>query len=135
MATQARIYGVSNLGQDGQLRHTEKGHAVVNLSFPVQVSWDKNDPPIWVQGSFWGNRAEKLAEYLVKGVQFQYVGTLDKPGTWLDKNTGEARAQVKMRLDDIQLLGGGNGKSQQPQQEEKVDALPPVQTPSEEVPF
>lgn len=66
------------IGNDPQVRYTQKGDAVLGLSLAYQYGRKGDDgkkPTQWVEGSLWGKQAEALAPYLAKG--WQVVCSLD----------------------------------------------------------
>ena len=66
-------FGSARLGRDVELRYTNNGDAVCNLS--LAFSHGRKDPQTgerattWVDASLWGKRAEALVPYLLKGGQ------------------------------------------------------------------
>lgn len=58
------------IGNDPQVRFTQKGDAVLGLSLAYNYGRKGDDgkkPTQWVEGSLWGKQAEALAPYLAKG--------------------------------------------------------------------
>jgi len=69
-------FGMARLGRDVELRYTNNGDAVCNLS--LAFGYGRKDetglrPTAWVDASLWGKRAEALAPYLVKGLSVTVV--------------------------------------------------------------
>lgn len=65
-----QMIGLARLGRDAELRQTANGDSVTNLSLAFNYGRKGDDgkrPTQWVEGTLWGNRAEALCEYLVKG--------------------------------------------------------------------
>jgi len=66
------LTGLARLGRDAELRYTQGGDAVSNLSLAYNYGMkqqDGNRPTQWVEASLWGKQAEALQPYLVKGGQ------------------------------------------------------------------
>ncbi len=64
------LTGYARIGEDAQLRYTPDGTAVANLSLAFNYGRRDDDgkrPTQWVDASLWGQRAESLIDYLVKG--------------------------------------------------------------------
>lgn len=64
------LIGLARLGADAVIRFTPDGKAVANLALAFnygQKGQDNKRPTQWVDASFWGERAQKLEQYLVKG--------------------------------------------------------------------
>jgi single-strand DNA-binding protein len=56
-----------NLGNDIDVRFTPNGKCIGSFSLPVKSGWGDNEKTAWVRCKLLGDRAEKLAPYLVKG--------------------------------------------------------------------
>lgn len=67
----AQMFGVARIGRDAEVRFTKEGEPVVSLSlaFEYGKKVDGKRPVQWVDGAFWGKRAEAMAPYLLKGQQ------------------------------------------------------------------
>jgi len=67
----AQLIGLARIGRDAELRYTPDGTPVAGLS--LAFTYGKKDPNTnnkptqWVDGTVWGQRAESLAPYLLKG--------------------------------------------------------------------
>ncbi|RXJ70759.1 single-stranded DNA-binding protein, partial [Veronia nyctiphanis] len=55
------------LGADAVLRTTPGGQRVASLSLAYSIGYGENKQTQWIDGSLWGNRAEKLVPHLTKG--------------------------------------------------------------------
>jgi single-strand DNA-binding protein len=104
----AQIFGLARLGKDAVIRHTSGGDAVVGLALAFTYGAKGGDgkrPTQWVEGSFWGKRAEALAPYLLKGGMVSI--TLDDVHieTYQGSN-GEAH-KLTGKVSQIELAGGG----------------------------
>lgn len=70
------LTGYCRVGQDVSLRYTNDGTAVANISLAFNYGRKGDDgkrPSQWVDASLWGQRAESLAEYLLKGTGLDVV--------------------------------------------------------------
>lgn len=67
-----------------------------------QVGEDKFEQKggFWMTCSIWGNRAELAAKHLIKGARVHAKGSLEQE-SWADKESGEVREALRLRLDDI----------------------------------
>ncbi len=66
----AQLFGMARIGRDVEVRHTQSGDAVASVSLAFDYGKKGQDgkrPTQWVDGSLWGQRAESLAPYLIKG--------------------------------------------------------------------
>jgi single-strand DNA-binding protein len=107
MADINQVVLIGRLTRDVELKYTNTGFAIANLSLAVNRRVKKDDT--WQdEGSFFncvliGKRAEALAQYLVKGKQLGIQGEL-RQNRW--EQDGQPRSRVEIFVTDIQLLGG-----------------------------
>lgn len=118
------VHGLARLGRDPELRYTNSGDAVANLS--LAFSWGKRDEAgkratTWVDASLWGKRAEALAPFLMKGGQVA-VSMEDLHIETFQGRNGESQKLVA-RILDIDLAGGGEqGQPRPPAQPSRPPA-------------
>jgi len=107
MADINQVVLIGRLTRDVELKYTNSGFAIANLSLAVNRRVKKDDT--WQEeGHFFncvliGKRAEALAQYLVKGKQIGIQGEL-RQNRW--EQDGQSRSRVEIFVNDIQLLGG-----------------------------
>jgi single-strand DNA-binding protein len=107
MADINQVVLIGRLTRDVELKYTNSGFAIANLSLAVNRRVKRDDT--WQEeGSFFncvliGKRAEALAQYLVKGKQIGIQGEL-RQNRW--EQDGQPRSRVEIFINDIQLLGG-----------------------------
>ena len=115
-----KVILIGNLGQDPELRYTGGGTAVCNLRIATNESYkDTNGEWIekteWHSVVAWGRLAEICNEYLKKGSQAYFEGSLqtrtydDKDGN--TKYTTEIKAREMMILSGRGEDGGVSGAS------------------------
>lgn len=66
----AQLFGMARIGRDVEVRYTQAGDAVASVSLAFDYGKKGQDgkrSTQWVDGSLWGQRAESLAPYLLKG--------------------------------------------------------------------
>lgn len=115
-----KTIGLARLGRDAEIRYTPSGDAVANLS--LAFNYGKADaegkrPTTWIDASFWGERAVKLAPYLVKGSVHCFT-LADIHLETYPKNDGSQGSKLAARVDDVQLgprMDGGQGAAPAPQ--------------------
>ena len=79
-----RITVTGNLGQEPELRFTQQGKAVLEVSVNGTRSqkdkqtgqWSDDGAPLWVAAAFWEDEAQRLAGALHKGDQVTVSGDL-----------------------------------------------------------
>lgn len=120
-----KVILVGNLGQDPELRYTGSGTAVCNMRLATNESYkDANgqmvDKTEWHSVVAWSRLAEICGEYLKKGSQVYFEGSLqtrsydDKDGN--TKWVTEIKAREMMMLSgrgDVPSGGGGGGNGYQ----------------------
>lgn len=115
-----KMIGMATLGRDAELRRTPGGDAVCNLSLAVNY-YDKgaenNRGTQWVNATLWGDRAEKLAQYLTKGSRHCFTLSDVHMREYTDKD-GYTAYSLDARVDDVELgpkregdTGGGNSSA------------------------
>lgn len=71
-----KLIGTGRLGRDVEVKKTQSGKSVGNLSLAWnygQKAADGNRPSQWVEASMWGEQVERLAPYLKKGTVVDVV--------------------------------------------------------------
>lgn len=155
MANFNRVILVGNLCRDIELRYTQSGLAVTDVSIAVKErrksqSGELIEETTFVEVTMWGRTAEVAGEYLGKGSPLLIEGRL-KLDTW--EQEGQKRSKLKVVCERMQMLGGrpgagGSGQPSQPptydesefSQPAAVDRAPTKQgvsapPPAEDIPF
>ncbi|NNF02868.1 MAG: single-stranded DNA-binding protein [Rhodothermales bacterium] len=100
---------VGNLGQDPELRYTGSGTAVCNMRIATNESY-KDASGEWVERTewhnvvAWGRLAEICNEYLRKGSQAYFEGSL-QTRQWEDRD-GNTKYTTEVKVREMMLLGG-----------------------------
>jgi len=134
-----KVILIGNLGQEPELRYTGSGTAVCNMRLATNESYtdrDGNevDRTEWHNVVAWGRLGEVCNEYLQKGSQVYFEGSL-QTRSWEDQEgntryTTEVKAQEMMFLDsNRQGSPGGEFNQDQGYQDDDFDQRPPQQQP------
>ncbi len=105
-----KVILVGNLGQDPEVRYTQAGGAITNISIATTDSWtdkqsgQKQDRTEWHRVVFFNRLAEIAAEYLRKGSQVYVEGSL-RTRKWQDQQ-GQERYTTEIVAAELQMLGG-----------------------------
>lgn len=92
------------LGRDAEVRHTQSGQSVTGFSIAVDEYVGKGERrTLWVDCSMWGERGEKLAQYLTKGAAVSVSGQVGI-NTFDGRNGPQSK--LTLRVADVTLLGG-----------------------------
>uniref|UniRef100_A0A6M3M6L6 Putative single-stranded DNA-binding protein n=1 Tax=viral metagenome TaxID=1070528 RepID=A0A6M3M6L6_9ZZZZ len=99
----AKMYGLMRLGRDAEVKTLQSGKQVANLSLAYHYGQKEGDayPTQWIDAAFWGERAEKLAPYLVKGSLHCF--TLGDVHIEEYEKDGYAAFKLAARVDDVEL--------------------------------
>lgn len=113
-----RVELICRLGADPDIRYTQAGTAVANMSVATNHSVKRNDQwedqTEWHKIVVWGKLAEVCAEYLSKGSQVYISGRL-QTRSWEDKDGTKRWATEIVAQDIIFLDSKGQGqKSDRP---------------------
>jgi single-strand DNA-binding protein len=84
-----------NIGSDAVTRQTQRGDKVTAFSLGVRQGYGENQSTNWYRCNVWGDRGEKIAQYLLKGVKAFVVGELSI-GSY------EGKAQYDVRVNEVE---------------------------------
>lgn len=116
MASFNQVTLIGNLTRDVEVRYIPSGTAVAEVSLAVNEKWtnkdgSKGESVAFIDCTLWGRTAELAAEYLSKGSPVLFAGKLVQDN-WDDKETGQKRSKLKVKVDTMQFLGSGGGGKQ-----------------------
>lgn len=124
----ANFKDVCRIGKDAVTRFTQGGKSVTGFSAAFDTGWGDNKKTYWLDVSGWGERYEKLAQYLTKGSQVLIEGDI---GT----REHEGKTYLTLTLSDLKLLGGkqegqgggsGGARGGAPQRQQSQRQSPPM---------
>jgi len=163
MAGVNKVIIVGNLGQDPEVRYTQQGAAIANISVATSETWkDKNtgeqqEKTEWHRIVMFNRLGEIAGEYLTKGSKVYVEGKL-QTRKWQDQQ-GQDRYSTEIVAEKMQMLsdrqnqsgaayGGGSQPPQSPNVPQNRGGLqrgsqqtphPPSQQPSpdfdDDIPF
>lgn len=125
---------IGNLGKDPEVRYSQGGTAVCNLSVATthrvkDQSGQWNEQTEWHRVTLFGKTAEVAGQYLAKGRQVYIEGRI-QTRKYQDQN-GQDRYTTEIIADQMQMLGGrGDGASgaqnqnYAPQQQQRQSQAP-----------
>lgn len=125
-----------NLTRDAELRATGNGLHILSFTVAVndrrrnaQGQWE--DAPNYVPCTLFGERAEKLAGYLVKGIKVCVTGKLHYQ-SWQAKD-GTKRHELEVNVSDLDFM---QRREQQPEQQPQQPQQPYYpQQPQQQMPY
>jgi single-strand DNA-binding protein len=128
----ASLVGLFTLGRDAELRTTTSGDQVAGLALAYSYGrkgQDGKTPTQWVDAALWGERAQKLAEYLTKGRQF-YMALDDLHVETYDKRDGGQGVKLVGRVGQLEFVRGGDNAQRPAAPAQKPAAQPAKPAPA-----
>ena len=106
---------IGRLGQDPELRYTQGGTPVANMSLATDESYTDRDgnrqkQTEWHKVVVWGKQAQSVEQYLAKGRMALVEGRL-QTNKWQD-NQGQNRSTTEIRADRVVFMDGGQNQNQ-----------------------
>ena len=110
-----KVLIIGNTGRDAELRYTANGTAVSDFSMAVNSrrrsqGGDWEDETEWFQVVLFGDRAERISQYITKGKQLYVEGRL-RTRNW-DDDQGVRHYRTEVIANNIEFLdrrGDGGG--------------------------
>lgn len=137
-----RVCISGNLTRDAEHRATQSGTSTLKFSVAVndrrqnRQTGEWEDVPNYVDCTIFGTRADKLADYLVKGRKVAVEGKL-RWSQWDDRETGKKRSKLEVIADQIEFLSNGNANATQAPAQPQIPSAPEPQAEiyDEDIPF
>lgn len=107
---------VGRLGADPELRHTQKGTPVANISLATDESYTDKDgnrqkKTEWHRVIVWGKQAENASEFLAKGRAALIEGKIQT--RQFQDQEGQTRYMTEINAQNVVFLPSGQGQGQQ----------------------
>jgi single-strand DNA-binding protein len=133
MASVNKVVLLGNVGKDPEVRHTQDGKAIVNLSIATSESWrdkasgERKEKTEWHRVVIFNEGLAKVAEaYLKKGSSVYIEGQL-QTRKWTDKDGSEKYSTeivLQQYRGELVLLGGkSDGTAARPEAQEVLQAV------------
>lgn len=110
MASLNKVQIIGHCGKAPDMRYMPNGDAVATISVATSENWkdkdsgEKKEHTEWHRVTCFGRLAEVCGEYLKKGSQVYFEGSL-RTRKWQDKD-GQDRYTTEIRADRMLMLGG-----------------------------
>lgn len=116
------------IGKDAVTRYTQGGKAVTGFSAAFDNGWGDRKQTVWLDCSIWGERGEKLAQYLTKGSLVLVEG---------DIGTREHDGKTYLTLDvrEVKLTGKPDSGNGSPRRTAPQGKPAPVDDFCDDIPF
>lgn len=127
-----------NLGRDAETKYVGES-SVTEFSVAVKSGYGDKATTTWAKCAMWGDRGEKVAQYLTKGQAVGIVGELTLRE--YVKKDGANGASLEVRVSDMTLLGkkgdsgSDDGGFSEPKRENKPGANIPAAEYESDAPF
>jgi single-strand DNA-binding protein len=107
-----KVMLMGRITHDPELKRTQTGMAVCNLSLAINEQWRDNQRQTvkrttFVKVTCWSGTAEAVQKYLKKGSELYVDGRLTS-NAWQDRN-GQKRSELVITADRVQFLTRPNG--------------------------
>lgn len=132
-----KLIGLIRLGRDAEIRYTGDGTPVATLAGAWNYGRkgdDGNRPTQWADLALWGERAEKLSEWLLKGQQLMIVAD-DVHIQTFERRDGGSGAKLVGRIESIEFAGSKSdqaGQQQAPAQQRQAAPAQPQAAPTQQ---
>ena len=109
-----KVILLGNVGKDPEIRATQGGMTIASFSFAT-ADRQKDQSGQYVDKTEWHNlvafqrTAEVVRDYVKKGTQLMIEGKI-QTRSWDDKESGQKKFRTEILINDLTLLGGGQGK-------------------------
>ncbi len=95
--------GIGRLGRDAEVKYTQAGKAVTTFAVAIEEGFGDNKVTSWLDCVLFGERGEKLAEYIRKGDRIGVTGSI-RLDTYTTRD-GAEKSKIALRVADLTLLG------------------------------
>jgi single-strand DNA-binding protein len=123
----AKVFIIGRLTRDPQLRHTQKGQPVTEITVAVNRKQDDTDA-MFITANVWGRSAEYLADHAGKGTAVLIEDGRLEERTWKDRN-GQQQSRLQVTTNRCQVLEWYESKGQQELPKETTEPEPPDDIP------
>ena len=116
MAIRASFHGA--LGRNAEVKSVGD-NKVTKFSVANNTGYGDKKKTVWIDCDLWGNRGEKLANYLMKGQSVLIYGEIEMHE--YQAKDGSNKAVLRCRVNDLELIGSkkDHDKSEEPAPYEK----------------
>ncbi len=136
MANLNKAMLIGRLGQDPEIRYTQSGSAVANVTIATNDYWtdkqgEKQERTEWHSLVLWGKLADLAQSYLKKGSQIYVEGRL-QTRDWEDQQ-GQKHYKTEVVVTTMQFLDSKNTESGSSPDYSATSELPPTSAPVDSV--
>ncbi len=92
------------LGRDSEVKYIPSGTAVIEFSLAVDTGFGDKKSSFWLKCAMFGDRGQKLSQYLLKGQQVIVSGEFS-PREY-QAGDGTTKVSLELRVNAVELVGG-----------------------------
>ncbi len=92
------------LGRDSEVKYIPSGTAVLEFSLAVDTGFGDKKSSFWIKCAMFGERGQKLSQYLLKGQQVIVSGEFS-PREY-QAGDGSTKVSLELRVNAVELIGG-----------------------------
>ncbi|MBK2126255.1 single-stranded DNA-binding protein, partial [Fangia hongkongensis] len=113
-----KVIILGRLGQDPEIRYTQNGSPIANVSIATNDGYKDNTSGQYIDVTEWhkvvvfGKQAEVVQQYCKKGSQIYVEGRI-RTNKWQDKN-GQDKYTTEILANSIQMIGGNSQSNGHP---------------------
>lgn len=96
------------VGADAELKTTEGGRKLLSFRVANDIGFGASKSTQWVDCSWWGQRAEAVANYIKKGDKITVAGEVKLQE--FQRRDGTPGAKLAVRVNDVDLAGRHEGE-------------------------
>lgn len=127
-----------NLTHDAELRQTQSDLSILKFRVAVnerkknQATGEWENFPNYVNCTMFGSRAEKLQQYLTKGLKVAVNGRLSY-SSW--EQDGQRHSKLEVLADNIEFMTSRNKDAQQPATQPQAQVYTAAPMADDDIPF
>lgn len=92
------------LGRDSEVKYIPSGTAVLEFSLAVDTGFGDKKTSFWLKCSMFGDRGQKLSQYLLKGQQVIVSGEFS-PREY-QAGDGTTKVSLELRINAVEMICG-----------------------------
>ncbi len=102
------VHIIGRLGRDPEVRYTSDNQKVTTLTIASSYKKSGKEETIWWRATLWGDRWDKMVQYLSKGKPVMVGGEMRKPQTYKDKSGETQLGSIDVTAEYVKFVPYGN---------------------------
>ena len=118
-----KVTALGNTGRDAEMRYLMNGTAKTEFSLACsRKKRDGTEDTEWVNCVLWGDRAEKISQFITKGKKLYVEGEL-RSRSW-DDDEGRRHYRTEVHVNQVEFLDGSPKEEPREKTGDMYDDLP-----------